>query len=68
VRGIRGGGGRGPHGGGGRAKIDAGGRNVAGKGIWVVQGTNTVIESIELSGAKVPDFNGAGIRYADLDP
>jgi hypothetical protein len=46
----------------GRPRIDAAGANSGGKGIWVIQGANTVIENIELSGAKVPDRNGAAIR------
>src|SRR5579872_6597240 len=48
--------------GGGRAHIDAGGLNSQGKAIWVISGKNTTIENIELSGATVPDQNGAGIR------
>ncbi|MGC4089350.1 MAG: right-handed parallel beta-helix repeat-containing protein [Polyangiaceae bacterium] len=47
---------------GGRAKIDAAGKNAQGKAIWVVQGSDTSVENIEFSGAKVPDLNGAGIR------
>ena len=47
---------------GGRAHIDANGQNAQGKGIWVIAGDDTVIENIELSGATVPDENGAGIR------
>lgn len=47
---------------GGLAKIDADGKNAQGKAIWVVQGADTVIESVEFTGAKVPDLNGAGIR------
>src|SRR6185436_16623544 len=47
---------------GGRAHIDAAGKAYGGKGIWVIQGANTTVENIELSGAKVPDLNGAGIR------
>ena len=47
---------------GGRAKIDAAGRNAQGKGIWVISGQGNVVESIEFSGASVPDRNGAGIR------
>jgi hypothetical protein len=47
---------------GGRAHIDAGGKNAQGKGIWVIQGHDTVVENIEFSGASVPDQNGAGIR------
>ncbi len=46
----------------GRARIDANGKNALGKGIWVVQGSDTTIENIEFSGASVPDDNGAGIR------
>ncbi|HWA76581.1 MAG TPA: right-handed parallel beta-helix repeat-containing protein [Polyangiaceae bacterium] len=45
-----------------RAHIDAAGKNAAGKGIWVVQGSDTTIENVEFSGATVPDDNGAGIR------
>jgi hypothetical protein len=47
---------------GGRAHIDAGGKSAQGKAIWVVQGSDTTIEHIELSGCVVPDKNGAGIR------
>ncbi len=47
---------------GGRAHLDAHGRNAQGKGIWVIQGANTIIENIEFSGATVPDQNGAGVR------
>jgi hypothetical protein len=47
---------------GGRPRIDAGGRYSEGKGIWVIKGADTVVENIELSGARVPDKNGAGIR------
>lgn len=46
----------------GRARIDAKGRNAAGKGIWVLSGPDTVVRNVELSGAKVPDRNGAAIR------
>lgn len=45
-----------------RPKIDAAGRNAAGKGTWVIGGANTVIENVEMFGAKVPDRNGAAIR------
>jgi hypothetical protein len=48
--------------GGARARIDAGGKNSQGKGTWVISGKNTTIENIELSGASVPDQNGAAIR------
>jgi len=46
----------------GRAKIDAAGKNAQGKGIWVINGDDTVVENIEFSGARVADNNGAGIR------
>ena len=47
---------------GGRAHLRADGAQTEGKGTWVVKGNETTIESVELSGAKVPDGNGAGIR------
>ncbi|MGC2112249.1 MAG: right-handed parallel beta-helix repeat-containing protein [Candidatus Korobacteraceae bacterium] len=47
---------------GGRPRVDARGKSVQGKGIWVIQGTNTTVENMEFSGATVPDQNGAGIR------
>src|SRR5689334_15700988 len=46
----------------GRPKIDAAGRNVQGKGTWVITGNDTVIDNVELTGAAVPDRNGAAIR------
>lgn len=46
----------------GRPKIDAAGQNQGGKAIWVIGGANTVIDNVELTGATVPDQNGAGIR------
>jgi len=47
---------------GGRAHLDAAGMAYGGKGTWVIQGSDTTVENIEFSGAKVPDMNGAGIR------
>lgn len=47
---------------GGRPHISANGNHVDGKGSWLVKGNDVVIENVELSGAKVPDGNGAGIR------
>src|SRR5687768_11105564 len=47
---------------GGRAHLRADGAGAEGKAIWVVKGSNTTIEGIEFSGAKVRDRNGAGIR------
>jgi hypothetical protein len=46
----------------GRAHIDAAGVNSEGKAIWVIAGNDTTIRNVELSGARVPDDNGAGIR------
>jgi hypothetical protein len=46
----------------GRAHIDAAGQAAVGKGIWVIDGANTTVKNVELSGASVPDGNGAGIR------
>ena len=45
-----------------RPRIFADGRDAQGKGIWVVRGDDTTIEHVDLSGAKVPDRNGAAIR------
>jgi hypothetical protein len=47
---------------GGRAHVRAQGQDAEGKAIWVIKGTNTTVESIEFSGARVRDRNGAGIR------
>jgi hypothetical protein len=47
---------------GGRARLFANGKNAQGKGLWVIQGRDTVVDSIEFHDAKVPDQNGAGIR------
>ncbi|WP_322402065.1 hypothetical protein [Massilia luteola] len=46
----------------GRAKIDAAGKNAGGKGTWVVDGNNIVVDNVEMYGAKVPDANGAALR------
>ena len=46
----------------GRAHIDAAGASSEGKAIWVIAGHDTTIENVELSGARVSDDNGAGIR------
>ena len=47
---------------GGRAHLRADGAHAEGKAIWVIKGNDTMVESVEFSGAKVPDRNGAGIR------
>ena len=46
----------------GRPKINANGKNAMGKGTWVVIGSGTVIDRVEMYGAAVPDKNGAAIR------
>ena len=46
----------------GRPRIDAAGVNSQGKGTWVVIGNSVVVENVEMSGAKVPDQNGAALR------
>jgi hypothetical protein len=46
----------------GRPKIDAAGLNAAGKGTWVVDGNNIVVDNVEMYGAKVADMNGAALR------
>jgi hypothetical protein len=46
----------------GRPKINANGMNAMGKGTWVVVGNDITIENVEMSGAKVPDQNGAALR------
>ena len=46
----------------GRPRIDAARRNAAGKGTWVITGSNVVIEKVEMLGAKAPDQNGAALR------
>lgn len=51
----------------GRPHIDAAGNNAIGKGLWVLEGTGTTIENVELSGARVPDQNGAAIRLDGRD-
>lgn len=48
----------------GRPHIDAAGQSAQGKAIWVIAGNDTTIDNIELSGCRVPDLNGAGIRQA----
>lgn len=46
----------------GRPVIDAAGQNARGKGTWVVDGDNVVVENVEMLGARVPDQNGAALR------
>lgn len=46
-----------------RVRLIAGGRYAEGKGIWVARGGLLTVENIDFLGAKVPDRNGAGIRF-----
>lgn len=46
----------------GRPKIDAAGKNSQGKAVWVVGGSNVIVDNVEIYGAKVPDRNGAAFR------
>ncbi|OOV09081.1 hypothetical protein RF819_11530 [Rhodoferax fermentans] len=48
---------------GGPVKLMAGGKSAQGKAIWVIRGTDVLVENIQFSGAKVRDGNGAGIRF-----
>lgn len=48
---------------GGRARIESAGVTAEDKAIWVIKGDNTHVENVDLSGASVPDGNGAGIRH-----
>lgn len=48
---------------GGRARLVAAGANAENKAIWVVRGGRITIENIEFTGARVPERNGAGIRF-----
>lgn len=52
---------------GGRAHLRAAGESAQGKAIWVIAGDRTTVDRIELSGARVPDGNGAGIRQEGTD-
>ena len=52
---------------GGRVRLLAKGASAEQKAIWVVRGGKILIENIEFSGARVPDKNGAGIRFEEGD-
>ena len=52
---------------GGRAHLRANGTSYGGKGIWVIAGRNTLVESIEFSLCACQDNNGAGIRQEGID-
>jgi len=51
----------------GRPILAAAGRSAQGKAIWVIQGSNVLVENLEFVGAAVPDRNGAGIRHEGGD-
>ena len=46
-----------------RPVFDAAGQHAQGKAIWVVRDGDIHIENIAFRGARVPDHNGAGIRF-----
>ncbi|HWU85304.1 MAG TPA: right-handed parallel beta-helix repeat-containing protein [Rhodocyclaceae bacterium] len=46
-----------------RPRLIAAGANAEGKGIWVMRGGRITVENLEFRGARVPDHNGAGIRF-----
>lgn len=48
---------------GGRPRLVAAGAAAEGKAIWVIRGGEVTVENIEFVGARVPDRNGAGIRF-----
>jgi hypothetical protein len=47
---------------GGPVRLFADGNSAQGKAIWVIAGSDIVVEGIDFIGAKVADENGAGIR------
>ncbi len=48
---------------GGRAQLVADGAHAEGKAIWVIRNGDFTIEGFDFIGARVPDRNGAGIRF-----
>lgn len=48
---------------GGRVRLVAQGAAAEGKGIWVVRARGMRVEGFDFEGARVPDRNGAGIRF-----
>lgn len=48
-------------------RLIANGRAAEGKAIWVIRRGNFLVENIEFIGARVPDRNGAGIRFEGGD-
>ena len=52
---------------GGMAQLFSNGLVHSGKGIWLIQGDNTLVENIEFAEAACVDLNGAGIRQEGTD-
>ena len=48
---------------GGRVRLIAAGAAAEEKGIWVMRGGQMSVEGFDFVGARVPDRNGAGIRF-----
>lgn len=48
---------------GGRVRLLAQGAAAEGKGIWVVRAERMTVQGFDFIGARVPDTNGAGIRF-----
>jgi hypothetical protein len=46
-----------------RPVFDADGRFAEGKALWVVRNGEVTIENVEFRGVRVPDGNGAGLRF-----
>lgn len=47
---------------GGTPVVDGGGSGYGGKAVWVVSGRRVRVENVEITGAAIPDRNGAAIR------
>lgn len=43
--------------------VSGAGRHAEGKALWVIRDGDFVIDNVTFSGARVPDGNGAGIRF-----
>jgi hypothetical protein len=52
---------------GGSVTLVADGRSAEGKAIWVTRGQRITVDGIHFTGSKVPDQNGAGIRFEGRD-
>lgn len=48
---------------GGRVRLVAAGASAERKAIWVVRGGSVLVDGLDFIGARVPDRNGAGIRF-----